>query len=55
MKATYRHIEVEPLTPGIGAIVHGVNLGEPVSEAVFEEIHRRLDGASPWCSCVTST
>ena len=39
MKATYRHIEVEPLTPGIGAIVHGINLGEPVSEAVFEEIH----------------
>ena len=35
----YRHIEVEPLTPGIGAPVHGVDLGKPLSDAVFEEVH----------------
>ena len=36
---TYRHIEVEPLTPGIGAVVAGVDLGKPLSDEVFAEIH----------------
>lgn len=39
MAATYRHIEVEPLTPGIGALVRGVDLSKQMSEAVFAEIH----------------
>ena len=32
-------MEVEPLTPGIGALVHGVDLGKPLSDAAFEEVH----------------
>ena len=36
---SYRHIAVEPLTPTIGATVHGVDLGAPLSEAAFREIH----------------
>ena len=35
----YRHIEVEPLTPTIGATLHGVDLGRPLSDDAFEEIH----------------
>ena len=36
---SYRHITVEPLTPTIGATVHGVNLAEPLADATFREIH----------------
>ena len=36
---SYRQIAVEPLTPTIGATVHGVDLGAPLSDAAFREIH----------------
>ena len=39
MANAFRHIEVEPLTPGIGALVRGVDLGQPQSDAVLAEIH----------------
>ncbi len=32
-------IEIEPLNPVIGAIVHGVDLGSPLSDEIFESIH----------------
>ena len=35
----YRHISVAPLTPGIGAVVSGVDLSKPVGDAAFAEIH----------------
>ncbi len=35
---SYRHIEVEPLTPTIGATIRGANLSQ-LSDDVFEEIH----------------
>ena len=35
----YRHIEVEPLTPTIGATLHGVDLARPLTDDAFEEIH----------------
>ncbi len=35
----FRHIEVEPLTPTIGATLHGVDLARPLSDDAFEEIH----------------
>ena len=38
MTTAYRHLDVEPLTPTIGAVVHGVDLAEPLSDAQFEEI-----------------
>ncbi|HYW91580.1 MAG TPA: TauD/TfdA family dioxygenase [Gammaproteobacteria bacterium] len=37
---TYRHIEVRPLTVNIGAEIHGVDLGEQLSDDTFEEIHQ---------------
>ena len=33
----YRHIEVEPLTPTIGATLHGVDLARPLSDDAFED------------------
>lgn len=39
MSTAYRHIDVQPLTPGIGAVVRGVQLGQPLDDAVFAEIH----------------
>ena len=36
----YWHIEVSPLTPTIGAVVGGVDLAQPMDDAVFEEVHR---------------
>ena len=36
----YRHIDVSPLTPTIGAVVEGVDLARPMDDAVFEEVHR---------------
>ena len=35
----YRLIEVETLTPTIGAVVDGVDLTQPVSDELFSEIH----------------
>ncbi|MEJ2132199.1 MAG: TauD/TfdA family dioxygenase, partial [Gammaproteobacteria bacterium] len=35
----YQLIEVEPLTPTIGAIVHGADLPRPVDDETFSEIH----------------
>jgi len=37
---SYQHIDVEPLTPTIGAVVQGVDLKEPVPDSVFAEIER---------------
>lgn len=36
---TYQLIEIEPLTPKTGALVHGVDLSKPVSDELFSEIH----------------
>jgi taurine dioxygenase len=35
----YQLIDVEPVTPRIGAIVNGVDLSEPLSDELFSEIH----------------
>ena len=35
----YRHIAVEPLTPTIGAVVSDVDVGRPLPDATFQEIH----------------
>ena len=35
-------IEVEPLSPAIGAIVHGVDLQQPLDEATRTEVHQAL-------------
>jgi len=37
---SYEHIRVEPLTPTIGATVEGVDLREPLPDAVFAEIEQ---------------
>jgi taurine dioxygenase len=37
---TYRHIEVQPIAGSLGAEVGGVDLSKPLSDAVFEEIHK---------------
>jgi taurine dioxygenase len=39
---TYQTIEVRKLTPNIGAEIHGVNLGEPLGNQQFQEIHDAL-------------
>ena len=35
----YRLIDVEPLTPTIGAVVHGADLTKPLDDETFGEIH----------------
>lgn len=35
----YQLIEVEPLTPTIGATIHGADLTKPLSDEMFNEIH----------------
>lgn len=35
-------ITIEPLSPAIGAIISGVDLGQPLGEGVFAEIHAAL-------------
>ena len=35
----YRYITVEPLTPTIGATIHGVDLSRPLDDQAFDEIH----------------
>lgn len=37
---TYARIEVEPLTPTLGATVRGVDLTQPLDDATFAEIER---------------
>src|SRR5579883_80854 len=39
---TYQRIEVRPLTPVLGAEVHGIDLTKPLSEAAVAELHRAL-------------
>ena len=39
MSNVYRHIEVEPLTPSIGAVVRGVDLSRSLDDAALAEIH----------------
>ena len=36
----YRHIEVHPLSGAIGAEIHGVDIANGLSTAVFEEVQR---------------
>ena len=36
---SYRRIEVDPLTPAIGAEINGVDLAQPLDEQTFDEIH----------------
>ena len=38
----FEHIESTPQSPTIGAEIRGVSLGEDLSDAVFEELHRAL-------------
>ncbi|MCZ6707333.1 MAG: TauD/TfdA family dioxygenase [Chloroflexi bacterium] len=38
-QVSYKQIEVEPLTPTIGALVSGVDLTQPVDDALLSEIH----------------
>ena len=38
-RVSYKQIEVEPLTPTIGAVVSGVDLTQPVDDALLSEIH----------------
>ncbi|HIL94596.1 MAG TPA: taurine dioxygenase, partial [Pseudomonadales bacterium] len=35
----FKHFDVEPLTPGIGAVIHGVDLTNELSEESFAELH----------------
>lgn len=39
---SYEIIEVEQLTPGIGATVSGVNLAEPLGNQAYQEVHDAL-------------
>jgi len=39
---TFEHIRVEPLTPTIGAEIHGIDLRKPLDATTFEELHRAL-------------
>jgi taurine dioxygenase len=39
---TYRHIEVQPMTGGLGAELFGVDLSKPLSDDQFDEIHQAL-------------
>ena len=39
---SYETIKVEPLSPVIGAEIHGVDLSRPLGNQAFEEIHRAL-------------
>ena len=41
-EATYRHIQVERLTSACGGEIHGVDLSQPLSDDVFDEVHRAL-------------
>jgi taurine dioxygenase len=38
----YEHVSLAPLTPGIGAEVSGIDLGEAMSDAVLAELNRAL-------------
>ena len=42
MAKNYKHIEVSPMTPSIGAILSGVDLSKPLSDTVFGEIETAL-------------
>jgi len=39
---SYQAIKVSPLTPNIGAEIHGVDLAQPLDERTFKEIHDAL-------------
>ena len=39
---SYQTIEVEPVTPRIGAMISGVDLSQPVSNQQYSEIHDAL-------------
>ncbi|MDP6436693.1 MAG: TauD/TfdA family dioxygenase [Gammaproteobacteria bacterium] len=38
----YNEIEVRPVSGNLGAEIHGVDLREPLSDSVFEEVHQAL-------------
>ena len=39
---TYKKIEVEPLSPIIGAEVSGIDISKPLDEGVLEEVNKAL-------------
>ncbi len=41
-EVSYRHISVAPMTGALGAEIDGIDLSRPLSDAVFDEIHRAL-------------
>ena len=43
MEATYRTIEVRPLSDALGAEIHGVNTAGEIGEAQFAELRRAFD------------
>ena len=43
MSESYRHIVVTPLSAGLGAEIAGLDLREPLSDAVFVELRRAYD------------
>ena len=40
--ADFQLLTASPVTPAIGAEISGIDLSQPVSDALFEEIHRAL-------------
>jgi len=42
MAAAYETIQVDPVTPRVGAVVSGVDLGQPLGNQQFQEIHDAL-------------
>jgi taurine dioxygenase len=42
MTTTYEHIDVNPVTGVFGAEISGIDLSEPLDDALFEEVNRAL-------------
>lgn len=40
----FEHIDVRPMSPTIGAEIHGIDLSKPVEDRVFDEVERALHG-----------
>jgi taurine dioxygenase len=40
----FEHVEIRPLSPTIGAEIHGIDLSKPIDDRVFGEIERALQG-----------